>query len=150
MITVWIAVTDATRENGCLQVQPKRHKGALLPHCERTQVGIPNTYLGGHHSVPLPVKSGGIVILDPKTPHASLINKTDGFRWSFDIRYNVTGQSTGRDHFPSFIARSKSNPALELHDANEWRQTWEAARARLSTSQFLSLYRWDEAATYCA
>ncbi len=37
MVTVWIAVTDATRRNGCLQVQPGRHREDLLPHCEKTQ-----------------------------------------------------------------------------------------------------------------
>lgn len=150
MITVWIAVTDATRENGCLQVQPKRHNQELLPHCAKTQVGIPDEFLQGHRSIPLPVGSGGIVIFDPMTPHASLINKTDGFRWSFDVRYNVTGQSTGRDHFPSFVARSPGNPALELHDADEWRRMWQDARTRLSASQFVSLYRWDSTAAYCA
>ncbi len=150
MVTVWIAVTDATRQNGCLQVQPRRHKGDLLPHCHKTQVGIPDQFIGGHRSIPLPVGSGGIVIFDPMTPHASLVNKTDGFRWSFDIRYNVTGQSTGRDHFPSFVARSRARPETELRDADTWRAMWEAARARLAASQFVDLYRWDSTAPYCA
>ncbi len=150
MITVWIAVTDATRENGCLQVQPGRHKHELLPHCVKTQVGIPNQFIGGHRSVPLPVKSGGVVIFHPMVPHASLINKTDGFRWSFDVRYNVTGQSTGRDHFPSFVARSRANPETEFRDAQAWHGMWEDARARLSNSQFVDLYRWDSTAPYCA
>ena len=150
MITVWIAVTDATRENGCLQVQPARHKDALLPHCEKTQIGIPNEFLRGRRSIPLPVKSGGVVIFHPKSPHASLVNKTDGFRWSFDVRYNITGQSTGRDHFPSFVARSRTNPSSELHDAAAWRQMWEDTRTRLAAAEHLSLYRWDSNAPYCA
>ncbi len=150
MITVWIAVTDATRENGCLQVQPGRHRQDLLPHCEKTQIGIPNEFLRGSHSIPLPVKSGGVVIFHPKAPHASLVNKTDGFRWSFDVRYNVTGQSTGRDHFPSFVARSRANPSRELRDANRWKQMWEDTRARLAANPHVSLYRWDNSAPYCA
>ena len=150
MVTVWIAVTDATRQNGCLQVQPGRHRDDLLPHCDKTQIGIPNSFIGGHRSVPLPVASGGVVIFHPKSPHASLINKTDQFRWSFDIRFNVTGQSTGRDHFPSFVARSRANPETELRDADRWRAMWEGARAKLSASPHVSLYRWDNAAPYCA
>ncbi|MBT8416569.1 MAG: phytanoyl-CoA dioxygenase family protein, partial [Silicimonas sp.] len=35
MVTVWLAVTDATVENGCLQVVPD--KGELLPHCPKRQ-----------------------------------------------------------------------------------------------------------------
>ncbi len=150
MVTVWIAVTDATRQNGCLQVQPGRHREQLLPHCEKTQIGIPNEFIGGHRSIALPVKSGGVVIFHPKSPHASLINRTDGFRWSFDIRFNVTGQSTGRDHFPSFVARSRANPGSELRDARQWRAMWEDARARLAAAPHVGLYRWDSNAPYCA
>ncbi len=150
MITVWVAVSDATRENGCLQVQPARHKSALLPHCEKTQIGIPDEFIGGHRSIPLPVKSGGVVVFHPKAPHASLVNKTDHFRWSFDIRYNVTGQPTGREHFPSFVARSRKNPATELRDPQKWQNMWEDARETLAAQQHISLYRWDSSAPYCA
>lgn len=150
MVTVWVAVTEATRQNGCLQVQPNRHRDGLLPHCDKKQVGIPNEFIGGHHSIPLPVGSGGVVIFHPRTPHASLINRTDRFRWSFDIRFNVTGQPTGRDHFPSFVARSRANPVSELRDADVWRALWEEARTRLSAAAHISLYRWDANAPYCA
>ncbi len=150
MITVWIAVNDATRENGCLQVQPGRHREDLLPHCNKTQVGIPNEFLRGHHSIPLPVKSGGIVIFHPRTPHASLVNRSEAFRWSFDIRFNVTGQPTGRDHFPSFIARSRAHPDRELRDADQWRTMWEDARARLARQAHIPIHRWDNSAPYCA
>lgn len=150
MITVWIAVSDATRENGCLTVQPRRHREELLPHCDTGQVGIPNEFLRGSRSIPLPIKSGSIVIFHPMAPHASLINKSDGFRWSFDVRFNVTGQPTGRDHFPSFVARSKKSPDTELRDAQEWNQMWEDTRAKLSNSSHINLYRWDINAPYCA
>lgn len=150
MITVWIAVTDATRDNGCLTVQPKRHREELLPHCDTGQIGIPNEFIRGSHSIPLPIKSGSIVIFHPMAPHASLINKTDGFRWSFDVRFNVTGQPTGREHFPSFVARSQSNPKTELRDAETWLGMWQDARQSLSQEQHINLYRWDLNAPYCA
>ena len=150
MVTVWVAVTDATEENGCLVVQPLRDKVELLPHCEKKQVGIPEAFLKPKDVVRLPVKSGGVVIFDPMTPHASLVNRTDGFRWSFDIRFNVTGQPTGRDHFPSFVARSRKFPSAELRDADTWRGMWEEARARLAGAPHISLYRWDAKAPYCA
>ncbi|CAN0591666.1 unnamed protein product, partial [Ectocarpus sp. 12 AP-2014] len=38
MITVWLAVTDATIKNGCLQVVP--NENALLPHCPQRQTSI--------------------------------------------------------------------------------------------------------------
>jgi hypothetical protein len=90
------------------------------------------------------------VLFHPLTPHASRINQTDGFRWSFDIRYNVTGQPTGRSHFPSFIARSRRDPASELRDWRVWKAAWEDARARLSTAPHIPIHRWTSDAPYCA
>jgi ectoine hydroxylase-related dioxygenase (phytanoyl-CoA dioxygenase family) len=131
MITVWCAVSDATVENGCLQVIPHGHRTGLLPHCPQVQTAIARDFLDEREAVPLPVRSGGIVIFHPLIPHASLVNRTTGFRWSFDIRYNRTGQPTGRSHFPEFVARSRANPANELRDWREWKRMWERARESL-------------------
>ncbi|MEP3275725.1 MAG: phytanoyl-CoA dioxygenase family protein, partial [Stappiaceae bacterium] len=87
MITVWCAVSDATVENGCLQVIPRAHKEGMKTHCPKTQTAIADGQIDISKAVPLPVKSGGVVIFHPLTPHASLTNQTDGFRWSFDLRY---------------------------------------------------------------
>ncbi len=150
MVTVWIAVSDATEENGCLQVLPRGHKKGLLPHCEKTQIGIPDKFVDDADGVPLPVKSGGVVLFHPLVPHGSLTNITQEFRWSFDVRYNVTGQPTGREHFPEFVARSALKPDAVLNDAEEWLAMWEKTRAELAASQHVSLYRWDQTAPYCA
>lgn len=154
MITVWVAVSDATQENGCLKVLPNSaRKGPvdeLIPHCEKTQIGIPDTFIDERDAVPLPVKSGGVVLFNPLTPHASLINKSQGLRWSFDIRYNITGQPTGREHFPDFIARSAKNPDAEFNDPTKWLTMWQDTRARLAAADHISLYRWDSTAPYCA
>jgi len=150
MITVWSAISDATVENGCLQVIPKSQDETMKPHCPKTQTAIADGYLDETQAVPLPVKSGGAVIFHPLTPHASLVNRTRGFRWSFDLRYNVTGEPTGRSHFPEFVARSHSNPASELHDHNQWRQSWEKARAHIATQPHIDLHRWKSDAPACA
>ncbi|NND22890.1 MAG: phytanoyl-CoA dioxygenase [Silicimonas sp.] len=148
MVTVWLAVTDATVENGCLQVVPD--KGELLPHCPKRQTAIADGHLDTTQAVPLPVKSGGAVIFHPMTPHASLPNLSDGIRWSFDLRYNVTGQPTGRAHFPEFVARSRSDPDTELRDWRQWRSMWEAARARLAAQPHIDIHRWSADAPVCA
>lgn len=93
-VTVWLAITDATVENGCLQVKPGK-QAEMLPHCAQIQVGIAKGYLPDGDPVPTPVKAGGAVIFHPMTPHGSLSNNSDGYRWSFDLRYNVTGQPSG-------------------------------------------------------
>lgn len=148
MVTVWLAITDATVENGCLQVKPG--KSPMLPHCPRTQTAIADGYIDPAQAIPLPVRAGGAVIFHPLTPHASLVNRTDGFRWSFDLRYNVTGQNTGRAHFPDFVARSRANPATELNDWRDWRALWVDARARLAQSPHTPIHRWRHDSPACA
>lgn len=150
MVTVWIAVTDATIENGCLQVQPQTKGQDILPHCARTQTGIADGFINENDAIPLPVKSGGAVLFHPLTPHASLINTTDSFRWSFDIRFNATGQPTGRTHFPDFIARSRANPESELRDWHLCKTQWEDARAQLAATPHIDIHRWSSDAPYCA
>ena len=150
MVTVWIAMTDATAENGCLQVIPKQPDQGLLPHCPKTQTAIADPFIDEERAVCLPVSSGGIVLLDPLVPHASLPNLTDQFRWSFDIRFNRTGEPTGRAHFPDFIARSRAQPETELNDWQVWRSLWEEARLRLSGAQHIPIHRWASDAPFCA
>lgn len=150
MVTVWIAITDATLENGCLQVQPKAQGQEILPHCPQRQTGIAEGFVDESQAMPLPIGAGGIIVLHPLTPHASLTNQTDGFRWSFDIRYNVSGEPTGRSHFPAFVARSRAHPATELKDWRIWKTMWEQARARLSAAPHVPIHRWTSDAPFCA
>jgi ectoine hydroxylase-related dioxygenase (phytanoyl-CoA dioxygenase family) len=150
MVTCWLAITDATVENGCLQVLPKASAQEMLPHCPQRQTAIAPGYVAEERAVPLPVAAGGMVLFHPLTPHASLVNKTDGFRWSFDLRFHVTGQPSGRSHFPDFVARSRAHPETELHDWQEWKKMWEEARARLSERPHIAIHRWQSDSPACA
>ncbi len=149
MVTVWLAITDATVENGCLQVIPNKAE-ALLPHCPQRQTAIADGFIDKSAAVPLPVKAGGAVLFHPMTPHASLPNVSDGIRWSFDLRFNRTGQPTGRAHFPDFVARSRANPETELRDWRTWRAMWQDARARLAHAPHIDIHRWSADAPACA
>lgn len=148
MVTVWLAISDATEENGCLQAIPG--KPQMYPHCPKRQTAIADGALDLSRARPLPVKAGGAVLFHPLTPHASLDNRSDAFRWSFDIRFNVTGQPSGRAHFPEFVARSAAAPHSALTDWREWRALWEDARARLSGQPHIPIHRWTSDSPACA
>ncbi len=79
------------------------------------------------------------------TKHASLINESDGVRFSFDLRYNPTDQPTGRPWFPGFVARSRSYPESELKDFEAWDRTWDQARCDLETIDYKTpeMGRWE-------
>lgn len=160
-ITVWLPLTNATLENGCLMVSPRMHQEGLLPHCPNdssavnrnggTGLHIPDAYLADDEAtVSLPMESGDILIMHRRTPHASHRNTSDHVRWSFDLRYNAIGQPTGRSAFPGFVARSEAHPETELHDPVAWTDLWLDARARLSGSPGARFNRWERSAVTCA
>ena len=157
MISVWLAVLDATVDNGCLQVVPGSHRGDLAVHCNYGegkkryfQVNIPDQLVPPNHR-PIPMKAGDALFFHNKLMHSSLPNKTDGIRWSCDLRYNPIGQPTGREWLPGFIARSKSHPEMELKDPVKWADLWLEARARLATGEGVKpSSRWDSNNPLCA
>ena len=150
MVTVWLAVTDATIENGCLQVASSGPEEGLLPHCCRKQVAIVDQDTLRENAVPTPVKAGGAVIFHPLTPHSSLANTSDDYRWSFDLRFNITGQPTGRSQFPEYVVRSQNEPSQVLGDWKELKAMWDETRTRLSSCPYLPQHRWDVSNPYCA
>lgn len=148
MVTVWLAISDATLTNGCLEVIPGKPR--MYPHCPKRQTSIADGFINEADARPLPVKAGGAVIFHPLTPHAAADNMSEIFRWSFDIRYNVTGQHTGRAHFPDFVARSRKAPDTELRDWEIWRDMWLDARARLAPEPHIPIHRWTGDSPACA
>lgn len=154
LLTVWIAVTEATRENGCLLVAPGSHRGGLAVHCHdaRKNFGgqaIPDR-LVGEERVALEAEPGDVIFLNKMTMHASLPNRTDRLRWSLDLRYNPIGQPTGRGWFPGFVARSRSAPETELTSAASWQALWAEARRNLIENPPASFQRWSESDPGCA
>lgn len=160
-ITVWLPLTSATVENGCLIVSPGQHGDGLLPHCPNdtsavnrnggTGLHIPEPYLATEEqAISLPMVAGDILLMNRRTPHASHRNRSDHVRWSFDLRYNPAGQPTGRSAFPGFVARSQSEPRTELLDPVAWTDLWLAARARLTGADVPAFNRWDRSAVTCA
>jgi phytanoyl-CoA hydroxylase len=65
-----------------------------------------------------------VVLMSRFTPHRSTPNFSDQCRWSLDLRYQPTGQHTGRTGHPDFIARSHRDPASELSNYKEWCHRW--------------------------
>ncbi len=154
ILTVWFPLMDTSVENGCLAVVPGSHRGELLTHCpgyrDRPGLQIPENLFNIGDSMPVPVKRGGALLLTKKTVHSSLPNVSDRIRWSFDLRYQPTGQATGRSVFPGFVARSAADPESELHDANTWYEMWRDTRDSLVIGEQPSFNRWDNDDPTCA
>ena len=128
----------------CLNDAPARNKNG------DAGLHIPVQYLGGDTEVTLPMEVGDVLLMHRRTPHSSHSDHRDHVRGSFDLRYNPIGQATGRSAFPDIVARSGSNPAMELHDPDAWNRLWLNARARLTDAQNPKFNRWVPNSIACA
>jgi hypothetical protein len=155
MLTVWVPITDATEENGCLCVVPRSHKGGLATHCPGKSEGrkglhIPDEVRGAG-ATPVPVPRGSALFLNRQTMHSSLSNQSNGVRWSFDLRYQPVGQPTGRPVFPSCVVRSRRDPGSAVTDWRVWADLWLDTRARLARDPLTGAFnRWTGAESVCA
>jgi ectoine hydroxylase-related dioxygenase (phytanoyl-CoA dioxygenase family) len=149
MLTVWLAITDATIDNGCLIVTRGSHKLDRTLHgpgkVSAAEIYIPESIVDQDQVTPLEVKAGGMVLLNKLTEHGSLDNNTDDIRWSFDLRYQPIGQPTGRSIFPGFVTRSAQHPELAVTDPAEWAQLWWDARDQIASGHDPMVFnnRWD-------
>ncbi len=91
-VTVWIAVTDADEENGCMRMWSGTHKENLKHHTEKFDQGNLLTRGQTVENVPLektePVilKAGQMSMHHPKIVHGSGINKSHERRIGFCIQ----------------------------------------------------------------
>jgi phytanoyl-CoA hydroxylase len=87
-VTVWVALTDTTEENGCLHVAPRSHLGGLVEH--QTAASNPSLREAGHvDTVPLLLAAGEAVAFTGMTLHGSGENRTDDERVALFARYCV-------------------------------------------------------------
>lgn len=143
ILTIWIPLVDATPENGCLRLLAGLHHEGLLPHRTKRGLGtaIHGDLLAGKSIVTLPMRKGSVLLMHKYTPHSSSRNRSDGVRWSMDLRYQAVGTATGRPFHPAFVVRSQQDPASVLANYDEWCRRWEEA---LSKSNGTRVHRWGE------
>ena len=88
-LTCWIAITDATPDNGCIAVMPGAHRSGTLEH-RSTPIGE-ECWGDWSTAVEVPVRAGGIVVFSSLTPHATNENTTDAVRKAYIVQYAPDG-----------------------------------------------------------
>ncbi len=86
-LTCWVALTDATIDNGCPQVAPGLHRMGTLQHHYVDPLGwqvfdeAPSVQVA-------PVASGGVVVFSSLTPHLTGPNTTPDVRKAYILQYS--------------------------------------------------------------
>lgn len=89
-LTCWVALTDATVDNGCPQVIPGAHRDGTLAHHFVEPLGW--EIIESHpDAVAAPVGKGGIVVFSSLTPHLTGPNVTGSVRKAYILQYAPDG-----------------------------------------------------------
>ena len=133
--TAWIALTDSTRENGCMRVVPGSHRRPILPH--RDTYAADNRLSRGQEiavevdegdAVDVVLRAGEMSLHHVNIIHGSNSNPSDGSRIGFAPRFmtpetrQIDGQpltavlARGEDRHRHFQLLAEP-PALGLEEA---------------------------------
>jgi phytanoyl-CoA hydroxylase len=91
-LTCWVALTDATIENGCPQVAPGLHRDGTFEHTWVDPLGW-ECMSDPAEVVAAPVRAGGIVVFSSLTPHLTGPNTTNQVRKAYILQYCPTGSA---------------------------------------------------------
>jgi ectoine hydroxylase-related dioxygenase (phytanoyl-CoA dioxygenase family) len=96
--TCWLALSDATLENGCIWVLPESHKLGTQPH-ERKELGQVG-YFGNNPGIAVPLKKGSMAVFSSLLFHRSGPNLTDSIRKAYIIQYIPAHAKNARNNEP--------------------------------------------------
>jgi ectoine hydroxylase-related dioxygenase (phytanoyl-CoA dioxygenase family) len=112
-LTLWLALNDATPENGCISVMPGSHRRGLLPH-KQSDIGLVcHDAEDPDQGVLVPVNAGSLAVFWSLTMHKSGANLSSGPRKAFVIQYahaGVKNAVTG-EQIPDLIPLARNGTA---------------------------------------
>jgi ectoine hydroxylase-related dioxygenase (phytanoyl-CoA dioxygenase family) len=93
-LTCWVALTDATADNGCPWVVPGLHRAGTLAH-ENSDTGFV-CLRDPPHATAVPVRAGSIVVFSSLTPHSTGPNRTEDVRKAYIVQFAPSGAEVVR------------------------------------------------------
>ena len=124
IVTCWLPLGEATAEMGCMEALPGVHREGYRRHQAAGGTTIAPEVMPEAEPLSLACSKGDVIFLSRFTPHRSTPNRSDRCRWSLDLRYQTTGQHTGRTAHPEFVVRSPGKPQAVMRDYATWQRLW--------------------------
>ena len=120
-VTVWLAVTDSSENNGCMRMLPGSHKENLKNHEQKfdennlltrgqTITGVPL-----NKTEPVILKAGQISLHHPLVVHGSGINKSNDRRIGFVIQSYI-GTNVNQVIGKMFVQKARGEDEYKLHE----------------------------------
>lgn len=110
--TAWIALDDATVENGCMHVLPGGHTLGALRHYHTIDCEIVPDRIDKSQAVPLPMKAGGVMFFSAMLPHQTPPNSTGDRRRALQFQYRgVSTKQVSKEEFGKVFAEPDGTPA---------------------------------------
>ncbi len=127
VITLWVAGTASTIENGCMRIIPDSQNNRLLSYEEMTELdgkdyvlnaGIHPDKIDDTKAVDLELQAGDISIHNPLIIHGSNANKSEQWRVGLTLRYiPTTTRVTKEEGHKCILLRGKAMPDVPNHYA---------------------------------
>ena len=89
---VWIALDEATTENGCMIVIPGSHRQGPVVHFKRRDWQICDTEVNNQHAIAVPLKPGGCLLFHSLIHHGTPTNNSSMRRRA--VQYHYRPQSS--------------------------------------------------------
>jgi len=87
IVGVWIALDEATIENGCMHVLPGGHREGPRTHFRRRDWQLCDTDMLNQPCTAVPLKPGSLLFFDSMIPHGTPINQSDHRRQALQFHY---------------------------------------------------------------
>jgi phytanoyl-CoA hydroxylase len=87
VVGVWIALDEATPDNGCMHVIPGSHLEGPQVHFNRRDFQICDTNVAGDRDVMVPLGPGGLLFFDGLIHHGTPANRTPHRRRALQFHY---------------------------------------------------------------
>jgi len=87
VVGVWIALDEATVENGCMRVLPGQHRAGPRLHFQRRDWQICDKEMTDIQPIAVPLRPGGLMLFDGLLPHGTPTNHSPKRRRAVQFHY---------------------------------------------------------------
>lgn len=109
IVGAWIALDEATVENGCMHLLTGGHRQGPIPHFTRRDWQLCDANMLGQACIAAPLKPGGMLIFDGLLPHGTPFNRSERRRRAVQFHYvtEKTAAGTTEERLATFGSEGK-------------------------------------------